>query len=464
LVSPDQPSASDLRGRLFAGLFGAFLGLALLKFNNPPIMEKYVEAPAGLFEFLLGNPWPIAWGYWLLVLLLVFGISVARRPRTVPVWLLVVPLAWWLWQCLAALHSVDTALSYATVKHLGACVLCFYLGCFALGPIQHLGWFWGCLIVAFCLVLVEGWTQRFGGLDESRRYFYLYVYPTAKDVPREYLTRLNSTRIFATLFYPNALAGALLLVLPPALVSLAQIRDRLTPAARGFLAVVVGLAGLACLFWSGSKGGWLLMLVIGLIALFQMPLGRGFKIGLLSFVLVAGLAGFFVKYASFFQKGATSVGARFDYWSAALQTTVRNPILGTGPGTFAIPYGQLKRPESEATRLVHNDYLEQASDSGLPGFLFYGFLILGALKYAFPKSDRPPPGRELRRSPRDWLPFAVWLGVLAWSLQSLMEFSLYIPALAWMAFSFLGWLLGRPRPLMDRPGLGQAALSKHTPN
>ena len=36
--------------------------------------------------------------------------------------------------------------------------------------------------------------------------------------------------------------------------------------------------------------------------------------------------------------------------------------------------------------------------------------------------------------------FAVWLGVLGWSLQSLVEFGLYIPALAWPAFTFLGWL------------------------
>ena len=38
--------------------------------------------------------------------------------------------------------------------------------------------------------------------------------------------------------------------------------------------------------------------------------------------------------------------------------------------------------------------------------------------------------------------FAVWLGVLGWSLQSLVEFSLYLPALAWPAFVLLGWLLG----------------------
>jgi hypothetical protein len=49
---------------------------------------------------------------------------------------------------------------------------------------------------------------------------------------------------------------------------------------------------------------------------------------------------------------------------------------------------------------------------------------------------------------------AVWLGVLGWSLQSLVEFGLYIPALAWPAFTFLGWLLGLRKPFdkLRHPG------------
>ena len=45
--------------------------------------------------------------------------------------------------------------------------------------------------------------------------------------------------------------------------------------------------------------------------------------------------------------------------------------------------------------------------------------------------------------PADWLTFAVWLGVLGWALQCFSEFGLYVPALAWTAFAWLGWLLGR---------------------
>ena len=89
-------------------------------------------------------------------------------------------------------------------------------------------------------------------------------------------------------------------------------------------------------------------------------------------------------------------------------------------------------------RLAHNDYLEQASDSGLTGLLTYAIFIASALVWSFPAAARA------RRPESDgWLTFAVWLGVLGWSLQSLVEFGLYIPALAWPAFTLLGWLLGR---------------------
>ena len=188
------------------------------------------------------------------------------------------------------------------------------------------------------------------------------------------------------------------------------------------------------------------MLLLGLIVLLRLPFRRQLKAALIAAVLLAGLAGFFWEHAAFFQKGATSVSARFDYWRAALQITRDHPFFGTGPGTFAIPYAKLKRPESEMARLVHNDYLEQAADSGLGGLVIYGLFVAGALVWSFRRGVWPmiaPLGSQ-RRSDyvNNSLRFAVWLGVLGWCLQGFVEFGLYIPASAWPAFTFLGWLLG----------------------
>jgi O-Antigen ligase len=435
---PVDPQHDDGLSRIFAGLFGAFLGLSLLKFGNPPVTEKWVTAPAGFWEFLLGYPWPIAWAYWMLALVGVVGVAVAGRKSAAPWWLVALPAVWLAWQFLAATQSADPKLTSLTLKHFAACVLCFYLGCFSLSRVRRVWPFWLGLACGFLLVLAAGWEQQFGGLKESRAYFYREVYPHMKEVPPEYLKRMNSTRIFSTLLYPNVLAGALLLLLPPVLAALWQLRGLLTAAARWFLIGLVGIAALACLYWSGSKGGWLLMLLLGMITLLRLPFSQRLKVVLVAGVLVTGLAGFFWRHAAFFEKGATSVTARFDYWRAAVQTARDHPLLGTGPGTFGIAYEKIKRPESEMARLAHNDYLEQASDSGLVGFLAYAVFIAGALARTFPRPGKPP-----AMDPADWLTFAVWLGTLGLSLQSLDEFGLYIPALAWSAFTFLGWLLGR---------------------
>ena len=83
-------------------------------------------------------------------------------------------------------------------------------------------------------------------------------------------------------------------------------------------------------------------------------------------------------------------------------------------------------------RLTHNDYLEQFSDSGIPGGFFYAAWILTALIII---------GRRVWNfgSP---MAFAIFIGLLGWFVQGIGEFGLYIPALAWPAFALMGCLLG----------------------
>jgi O-antigen ligase len=85
-------------------------------------------------------------------------------------------------------------------------------------------------------------------------------------------------------------------------------------------------------------------------------------------------------------------------------------------------------------RLVHNDYLEQFSDSGIAGGVFYAAWIILSLA-------------TIRR--RVWwssdpMTFALFAGLLGWFVQGLGEFSLYVPALAWTAFTLLGVLQNEP--------------------
>jgi len=440
-----KPKPVEIQGAAFAPkvfplCFGLFLGLALLKFCNPPVMEKFFVPPAGGYEWAISS-WPTSIGYWLLAGVALVGLGAVRVPESAPRWLIAMPLFWLVWQFISATQSVDAGLTGLTLRHFGACAVCFYLGLFCLSRQGAAALFLWPVAVAFALVLAVGLHQHFGGLQETRDYFFTYLYPTMKDVPPEYLKKLSSDRIFSTVFYPNALAGAILLLLPPLLAWVWQAREQFTIGARSFLCGALLAVALACLYWSGSKGGWLLALASGLVVLLNQSLSKRLKLILVCAVLVAGGAGFIWKYAGFFQRGATSVVARFDYWEAAWKTATAKPLLGSGPGTFGFVYATLKRPESEMARLAHNDYLQQASDSGFPGMVAYALFIGGLIwaGYSEWRLDRLP------------LRLGVWVGLFAWALQALGEFTLYVPSLAWTAFAFGGWLLGSAGKRFDKP-------------
>jgi O-antigen ligase len=107
------------------------------------------------------------------------------------------------------------------------------------------------------------------------------------------------------------------------------------------------------------------------------------------------------------------------------------PITGHGPGAFKTLYGRTKPPEAEMAQLAHNDYLQQACDSGFPGAIGYATFVWGAIACAY-----------RRRGDAIVLGQAVGLGLVGWFAQGFIEFGLYVPATAWCAFSLLGWLLG----------------------
>jgi O-antigen ligase len=241
------------------------------------------------------------------------------------------------------------------------------------------------------------------------------------------LAKFAKGRVMGTLVYPNALAGAVLLLLPLA-PALAFGAKKLRPAIRGAVIALTCLLGGAGFFWTGSKLGWLIAMALGGLYLFRLKWPAGLKITALALVAFVGLGIFAVRFHNYFAAGATSVGARFDYWRAAVQTMVANPLVGTGPGTFQRPYEQIKSPDAEMARLAHNDYLEQFSDSGIPGGIFYGTWIVVALATV---------GKRVWKTGNQIM-FAIFAGLLGWFVQGVGEFGLYIPASAWTAFTLLG--------------------------
>ncbi|HNQ74316.1 MAG TPA: O-antigen ligase family protein [Verrucomicrobiota bacterium] len=424
------PSLVQRRATWFAPVLGTFLGIGLLKFGTPTVMDHFLDLPANAVEWLV-FAWPLRVAHLLMSGVALVGLLAWRKSGFQPCWFIFLPLGWGLWQALSTIQSVEPALSLGVLAHFLVCLVCFYLGLFSLHPRPGEIGLWLPLTTAFGIMLAVGFDQHFGGLQETREYFWTELYPKLTNVPPEYLQKMQSNRIFSTVFYPNAFAGALLLLTPPVLTWIWQAKIRFTRGARVFLCGAAGIGSATCLYWTGSKGGWLLALLAGWAALLHQNLPRQLKLGLIALLLLGGGTGFYLKNREYMRRGATSVVARFDYWRAAWQTARARPLFGTGPATFAIAYQKVKSPESEMARLAHNDYLQQASDSGFPGLLSYLAFIGGTLALSYRRLN-------WHKTP---LAAAVWLGLFAWALQSTFEFSLYVPSLAWIAFSLMGWLL-----------------------
>ena len=471
----DTPAQKD---RVFLILTGVWLFTALFLFGNPVILD-YLHPPKSV---LLGGESPSNVRHYLGILAVlglacVLGFSRLAKPKLslppgVPKWIVWLPAAWLGWQLLSFLQTEDRPMSRATVIHFASCLAAFYLGLFVLGRMRLAKLaLWGAAL-GLMLNLADACVEKFGGLEQTRNSIIAQIESGKLDpatlpakardagktippeiekqiaalppkmaakvrqLPIELVKRMYSTRLYGHMFYPNALAGVILLLLPVSLaLLLGQGRWRLPRAA---LALGLAAVGLACLYWSGSKAGWLIAIALLGAWFLHLPVPKKMKLALAGAAMVLGLAGFAVKYADYFDRGATSVGARFGYWRAAVQTAMEEPLLGTGPGTFQLAYKRHRARGAEPTRLTHNDYLQQASDSGWPGFALYAAFIGGAAWVL------------ARRRLDDPLLIAARLGLLAWALQGFVEFGLYIPALAWPAWLMLGWLLAAPANRFDK--------------
>jgi hypothetical protein len=447
-----KPERKFTATEIYALAFGLFLGLAFWKFGNPVILDHKIIPPSTPAEFW-ADSWPTHWANWIFLPLAVIGAAVAfkgnlRWPATHWFWTL--PLLWLGWQLISASQTVDADLTAATLRQFFGCVACYYIGALVLSREAALRWLLVGVLAAFAFCLVravdqrlvefpqshqmlvegerDGWTNVSPAMLLEMKREHVVISTNGVDVANPvFLKKFAQGRVLGTLVYPNALAGAILLLLPAAL-TLAFGAKKLRPAIRAIVVLLTGFLGGAGFFWTGSKLGWLIAMAMVGVYLLRLKWSVKIKNAALAAIVILGLGIFAVRFHSYFAAGATSAGARLDYWRAAVQTTAKNPLAGTGPGTFQRPYAQIRSPDAEMARLTHNDYLEQFSDSGIPGGIFYAAWIVLALATV---------GKRVWTSGNQTR-FAIFIGLLGWFAQGVGEFSLYIPALAWTAFTLLG--------------------------
>jgi hypothetical protein len=433
-------AATRNREPLFAALFGIVVAIVLTKMGNPVIFKNIESPPSNLAEVIF-TTWPANWyiqAFAVSVLLLIAAL--VGRPdlwncaKRMPLVVTLSFAGWVMWLSLSYPKSVGPDLTALAYPHLVVSGVLLFFGCVLVGQGRSLQFFFRAVLVGFAFALWVGLDQHYGGLEATRKAF--YESPGWENAPPEMKLKVASNRIFGPFVYPNTFAGAILIWAPVLTLAFWELTRRWPSIIQKVMLGLFAYTAIACFFWTGSKAGWLIAIAVAVVALLHFQkIKRTAKIAIIASVLVLGLAGFAFKYSSYFEKGATSAGARLVYWKAAVQIANEHPMFGAGPGTFARTFSPIKPPEAEMARLVHNDYLEQACDSGWPAFVFFVVLIGSALWFSHQVVSKSP------------FHLAAWLGVFGWALQSCVEFGLYIPAISWSAFVILGWLLGSRFPI-----------------
>jgi putative inorganic carbon (HCO3(-)) transporter len=412
--------------------------LAPLKFGTPVILQSQLTPPQDWHEWLgipldYNVPWPNQLAVMFSLGALTWLVLDSQRMAARVDGLFVLPLIFLLTQMPAMADSINRQVSNNTVMHFAVCVLLFYAAAWYVRDGASTAAIFGGLALATLLVCIIAFQQYFGGLEDTRQFAALY--PDRASLPEAYLARMTSNRVFGSFFYPNTLAGYIVVAFAP-VIAWIWARARSWNALVKWLTLLIA-AGLMvfCLVLTGSRGGFVAFVVSVAAGLWCLARGRSRHMMTVVAVGLALLAVVFVaaQRGGLIGVGTRSLEARTDYWRGALAIARDYPWWGTGPGTFGSIYPKYKTAKTEEAQLVHNNFLEMWCDSGVFAFVAFAALWLIALRDAF---------RLARQRQGDAAAVAICAGLTGWVIHSLVDLDLYVPGAVLPAFLLLGALQG----------------------
>ena len=422
--------------RWVVACLGVLAFVAPWKFGTPVVTQSQLAPPTGFFEWVFFS-WPnataVIFAFATLSWLVLDSERIAARVDA----LFLLPMAFLATQALATATSINPQLSADTLAHFATCVLLFYAAAWYARDGATAAQVFGALSLATILVAVCALDQRHGfftgGLAESRSFAARHL--DATRVPRDLWLRMSSDRVFAWFGgYPNALAGYVVVTFAPTLAWIWARSRSWDSRVKWFTLLFAGGLLVYCLLLTGSRGGFVafaFMSLTGLLCLMPRGARRGASIALAVLVLAGAFA--VAQRRGLVTVGRDSLESRFDYWRGAMAIARDHFWLGTGPGTFGSIYPKYKTARTEEAQLVHNNYLEMWSDSGLPAFVVFAALWLWAIKDAL---------RLVGQRRGDAVAVAVCAALAGFAVHSLVDFDLYVPGLAYPVFLFLGIVQG----------------------
>jgi len=348
-----------------------------------------------------------------------------------------VMLYWGISAAATALSPVKRA-AFTGLSKLTLYLILFALMARVLRSSRVRSWVIGIYLHAALLVSIYGIQQKISGVAALAT----WVDPTSPSA--------KEPRVYSYLGNPNLLAAYLLPAIALSLVAVFAWR-RWGPK---LLAVTMVAVNSTCLYYTGSRGGWIgfaVMVLVLLVLLFHwwsIHLPRFWRtlalpIGLGSIAAVLVLAVLVVsplrdRVSSIFAgRNDSSNNFRINVWTAVIQMIKDRPILGIGPGNVAFNsiYPRYQRPRFSALS-AYSIPLEIAVETGIIGLTCFLWLLLVTLNLGWQQLQRLRADRDLDGF---WLvgAIATLLGLLSHGLVDTVWYRPQVNTLWWFMIALI---------------------------
>ncbi len=255
----------------------------------------------------------------------------------------------------------------------------------------------------FSFVIIAASVQ---GLTQCRRLMYTFAAATVFiEFFAVVIGRVQAGRVAllgGTLGNANYLAIMLLMGAPFCLLvlqtkpglSVLKVASLLT-----LMAIPITVAG------TGSRGGLVALGIMFLMYFLPLPASQKLVAGTLALVLAViaitwSARSALERYKTMFvhsndvrlstseQSAIDSTDLRRELLLSSLQLTMRHPLMGVGPGMFAVANADfteetMGRPSWNAWHETHNTFTQLSCEDGLPGLLFYCLTLLLCFRVVF---------------------------------------------------------------------------------
>jgi O-antigen ligase len=260
----------------------------------------------------------------------------------------------------------------------------------------------------------------------------------------KYVNRASEGVSFMWIYYGHNHLSALLLFAIP--IAFYLIKKYWKTKRLNALLFITCYVLLVTLFFTLARAAMLSLFVASLLSFLVFPniIARQGRVILLIgiiFTLAVLLFGILASNRSFpTYRGAMPLNennSRIVYWKQAISNFQKHPLFGSGLDTFRIINKRSPQPKGiPGSYFVHNFFLQILSDTGIFGFLssigLIGSVLWKSVRRVF----------EIRNSQKALL-LAFWVGLLATTLNTMVDFDWQLPVVFLIFWIFAGFLTSK---------------------